>query len=133
MAYQRFKEIFHSPRWSHLGDRGAGMQKVLYGSTGTKNPEYSDVMYVENLIGQDTINTIPRETLEAFIDHGRVALTLEENLDEARTQLGQLAELGIDLEQIGQQLLDEGIQKFVQPYDSLIHGIKEKSAELIAH
>jgi transaldolase len=133
MAYQRFKEIFHSPRWSHLEDRGARLQKVLYGSTGTKNPEYSDVMYVENLIGPDTINTIPRETLEAFMDHGKVALTLEENLDEARAQLGQLAELGIELEEIGQELLDDGIQKFIDPYDSLINGIKDKSAELIAH
>jgi transaldolase len=133
MAYQRFKEIFHSPRWSYLKDRGARIQRVLYGSTGTKNPEYSDVMYVENLIGPDTINTIPRETLEAFMDHGKVALTLEENLDEARAQFGQLAELGIDLEEIGHELLDDGIQKFIEPYDSLINGIKEKSAELIAH
>jgi transaldolase len=133
MAYQRFKEIFHSPRWSHLEDRGARIQRVLYGSTGTKNPDYSDVMYVENLIGRDTINTIPRETLEAFMDHGKVALTLEENLDEARAQLGQLAELGIDLEEIGLELLNDGIQKFIEPYDSLINGIKEKSAELIAH
>lgn len=133
MAYQRFKEIFHSPRWSHLEDRGARIQKVLYGSTGTKNPEYSDVMYIESLIGPDTVNTIPRETLEAFMEHGKAALTLEENLDEARSQLGQLAELGIDLEEIGQELLDEGIQKFVEPYDSLLKGIREKSAELIAH
>jgi len=133
MAYQRFKEIFHGPRWSYLEDRGARIQRVLYGSTGTKNPEYSDVMYVENLIAPDTINTIPRETLDAFMDHGKVALTLEENLDEARAQLGQLAELGIDLEEIGHELLDDGIQKFIDPYDSLINGIKEKSAELIAH
>lgn len=133
MAYQRFKEIFHSPRWSHLKDREARIQKVLYGSTGTKNPEYSDVMYVENLIGPDTINTVPHETLEAFMDHGKVDLTLEQNLDEARAQLGQLAELGIDLEEIGRELLDEGIQKFVEPYDSLLNGIREKSAELIAH
>ncbi len=133
IAYQRFKEIFHSPRWLHLQDRGARIQKVLYGSTGTKNPAYSDVMYVENLIGADTINTIPRETLEAFLDHGKVALTLEEDLDGARAQLGQLAELGINLQEIGQELLDEGIQKFIEPYDSLLDGIKEKSAELIAN
>ena len=133
LAYERFKEIFHSPRWSHLEERGGRIQRVLYGSTGTKNPEYTDVMYVENLIGPDTINTVPRETLAAFLDHGKVALTLEDNLDEARAQLGQLAELGIDLEEIGAQLLDEGIQKFIEPYDSLLKGIAEKSAELIAH
>ena len=133
LAYQRFQEIFHSPRWTHLEERGGRIQRVLYGSTGTKNPEYSDVMYVENLIGPDTINTMPRETLAAFLDHGKVALTLEDNLDEARVQLGQLAELGIDLEEVGAQLLDEGIQKFIEPYDSLLKGIAEKSAELIAH
>lgn len=133
IAYQRFKEIFHSPRWSHLEERGGRIQRVLYGSTGTKDPNYSDVMYIENLIGPDTINTVPRETLAAFMDHGKVALTLEENLDRARAELGQLAELGIDLEEIGAQLLDEGIQKFNEPYDSLLKGIAEKSAELIAH
>lgn len=133
LAYQRFKEIFHSPRWSHLEERGGRIQRVLYGSTGTKNPEYSDVMYVENLIGPDTINTIPRETLAAFLDHGKVALTLEDNIDAARADLGQLAELGIDLDEIGTQLLDEGIQKFNEPYDSLLKKIAEKSAELIAH
>jgi transaldolase len=132
LAYQRFKEIFQSPRWSHLGERGGRFQRVLYGSTGTKNPEYSDVMYVENLIGPDTVNTVPRETLAAFLDHGNVMLTLEENLEEARAQLDQLKELGIDLEEVGSQLLNEGIQKFIEPYDSLLKGIQEKSAELIA-
>ena len=133
LAYQRFKEFFYSPRWSHLEERGARIQRVLYGSTGTKNPAYSDVMYVENLIGPNTIDTVPRETLAAFMDHGRVALTQEKNLDEARAQLGQLAKLGIDLDEIGKQLLDEGIQKFIEPYDSLLKRIAEKSAELIAH
>lgn len=132
MAYQRFKEIFHSSRWSRLAEKGARIQRVLYGSTGTKDPAYSDVMYVENLIGADTINTVPRETLKAFMDHGRVAPTLEANLEEARAQLGQLAELGIDLEEVGAQLLDEGIEKFIEPYDALIRKIAQKSAELIA-
>jgi transaldolase len=89
-------------------------------------------MYVENLIGADTINTVPRETLSAFLEHGKVALTLEENLEEARTQLDELAHLGINLEEIGTQLLNEGIEKFIEPYDSLLNGIKEKSEELIA-
>ena len=133
LAYQRFKEIFQGPRWSRLQQQGGHIQRVLYGSTGTKNPEYSDVMYVENLIGADTINTMPRETLAAFLDHGKVALTLEENLEEARAQFGQLAGLGIDLDEVGAQLLDEGVEKFNKPYDSLINGIREKSAELIAH
>ena len=90
-------------------------------------------MYIENLIGADTINTIPRETLSAFMDHGKVAPTLKEDLAEAHTQLGQLAELGVDLEEVGQQLLDDGIEKFIEPYDALIKNITERSAELIAH
>lgn len=133
IAYQEFIETFHNARFLRLDERGGRIQRVLYGSTGTKNPDYSDVMYVENLIGAETINTVPRETLAAFLDHGKVAPTLEENLDEARADLGQLAELGIDLNEIGVQLLDEGIQKFIEPYDSLLKGIAEKSAELIAH
>jgi transaldolase len=133
MAYQRFKEIFHSERWSHLAERGAHIQRVLYGSTGTKNPDYSDVMYVENLIGPDTVNTIPPETLAAFLDHGTAALTLENGIAEARASLEQLQELGIDLEAVTRELLDEAVQKFVEPYDSLMNTIAEKSAELIAH
>lgn len=133
MAYQEFITTFHTSRWLRLEEQGARIQRVLYGSTGTKNPDYSDVMYVENLIGADTINTVPRETLAAFMDHGKVAATLAENLDEAHADLGQLAELGIDLDEIGVQLLDEGIRKFIEPYDSLLKGIQEKSAELIAH
>lgn len=133
LAYQRFKEVFHSDRWAHLAERGAHVQRVLFGSTGTKNPEYSDVLYVEKLIGPDTINTIPPETLSAFLDHGTVASTLEKDIEEARANLDQLRELGIDLEAIGRELLDEGIQKFAEPYDSLMNVISQKSAELIAH
>ncbi len=133
MAYQRFKEIFHSERWSHLAERGAHVQRVLYGSTGTKNPDYPDVMYVNSLIGPDTINTIPPETLAAFLDHGTAVLTIENDLDEARAQLDQLANLGIKLDDVTRELLDEGVQNFVKPYDSLLHVIAEKSAELIAH
>lgn len=133
MAYQRFKEIFHSERWSHLAERGAHVQRVLYGSTGTKNPDYPDVMYVNNLIGADTVNTIPPETLAAFLDHGAAVLTIENDIDEARAQLDQLAKLGINLDDATRELLDEGVQNFVKPYDSLLNVISEKSAELIAH
>jgi transaldolase len=133
MAYQRFKEIFTSERWAHLAERGAHVQRVLFGSTGTKNPEYSDVLYVENLIGPDTIDTIPPETIEAFLDHGRVSLTLLQGVDEARDQLKQVAELGIDLEKIGHQLTEDGIKKFIKPYDSTLELITERSAELISH
>jgi transaldolase len=132
LAYQRFKEVFTSERWSHLAKNGARIQRVLYGSTGTKNPEYSDVMYVENLIGVDTINTVPPETLEAFNDHGTASLTLEQGLEEARAHLEQLASLGIDLEEVGLSLLNKGIEKFIQPYDKALDTIRERSAELVS-
>jgi len=131
MVYQRFKEFFQSERWDHLADKGARLQRVLFGSTGTKNPAYSDVMYVENLIGPNTVNTVPPETLEAFLDHGTVALTLESYLDEARAQLEELTELGIDLDDVTHQLLIEGVEKFAKPYDSLIKSIAEKKVDLI--
>lgn len=133
IAYQRFKEVFTSERWSHLAKSGARIQRVLYGSTGTKNREYSDVMYVENLVGVDTINTVPPETIEAFNDHGAASLTLEQGVDEARAQLEQLAQLGIDLEDVGRQLLNKGLEKFVEPYDAALGAISERSAELVSH
>lgn len=131
IAYQHFKEYFQSERWRRLEEKGARVQRVLYGSTGTKNPAYSDVMYVENLIGPQTVNTIPPKTLEAFLDHGSIALTLERGLEEAREQLSTLAELGINLSDVTQELLDEGVENFIKPYDSLLKTISEKKAALI--
>jgi len=131
IAYQHYKQFFQSERWQRLAEKGARAQRVLYGSTGTKNPEYSDVMYVENLIGANTVNTIPPKTLEAFIDHGSIALTLERGLDDAREQLQVLSQLGINLDDVTEELLDEGLKNFVKPYDSLIKTITEKKAVLI--
>jgi transaldolase len=131
IAYQHFKEYFQSDRWQRLAEKGARVQRVLYGSTGTKNPDYSDVMYVENLIGPNTVDTIPPKTLEAFLDHGQIALTLESGLDEAREQLNSLPELGINLSDVTQELLDEGVENFIKPYDSLMKTITEKKAALI--
>jgi transaldolase len=132
IAYQHFKEAFFSERWMRLEEKGARLQRVLYGSTGTKDPNYSDVMYVENLIGSNTVNTIPPKTLEAFLDHGTVALTLESDLDEARAQLNDLAELGINLDEVTQELLDEGLENFAKPYDELIKAINEKKEALVS-
>lgn len=132
MAYQHFKDYFLSQRWKHLEEKGARVQRVLYGSTGTKNPNYPDVMYVENLIGPNTINTIPPKTLEEFMDHGTVALTLESGLDEARAQLNNLADLGIDLDEVTRQLLDDGVENFVKPYDELIKSIEKKMSLISA-
>jgi transaldolase len=131
IVYQHFKEAFLSERWKRLEEKGAHIQRVLYGSTGTKNPDYSDVMYVENLVGPNTVNTVPPKTLEAFIDHGTVALTLESGLDEARAQLEELATLGINLDEVTQELLDEGVENFAKPYDELIKTITEKKDTLV--
>ncbi len=131
MAYQRFREIFQGQRWNQLSTRGARIQRVLYGSTSTKNPQYSDVLYVNNLIGQDTINTLPPKTIQAFLDHGEVQTTLTKGLDEARQQLEQLSQVGINLDNVTQELLDEGIQKFANPFDKLIGTIAEKQAHLM--
>ncbi len=131
MVYQRFKEYFQSERWQRLTEKGARIQRVLYGSTSTKNPDYPDVMYVDNLIGPHTVNTIPPKTLEEFLDHGTVALTLESELDEAETQLNSLPELGINLYDVTQELLDEGVENFAEDYDALIKAITEKKTALI--
>jgi transaldolase len=132
MIYQRFKGYFQSERWQRLAEKGARVQRVLYGSTGTKNPDYPDTMYVDHLIGPNTVNTVPPKTLEAFLDHGTVALTLESGPDEAHAQLDGLPELGIHLDDVTQALLDEGVENFVAPYDALIKTITEKRTALIA-
>jgi transaldolase len=131
MAYQHFYNTFRSRRWNYLAEQGARIQRVLYGSTSTKNPDYRDVMYIENLIGPQTINTAPPETLEAFLDHGTVGITLDRDLDVAQEQLDRLAKLGIDLDEVTRQVLDEGIEKFIEPYDKLIETIAEKQADFI--
>ncbi|SPF47474.1 Transaldolase [Syntrophobacter sp. SbD1] len=126
IAYQMYKKIFHSDRFQKLADLGARTQRVLWASTGTKNPEYSDVKYVEPLIGPDTINTLPLKTLDAYRDHGNPALRLEEELEEAYRNIDHLAELGIDLDMATRQLEDEAIEKFNRPYDSLMSNIEKK-------
>jgi transaldolase len=130
MAYQRFKATFRGDRWQNLLDQGARYQRVLWASTSTKNPDYSDTLYPDNLIGPYTVNTLPPDTIEAFLDHGTVAATVESGLDRARTQLLTLEELGIDLNQVTDDLLDEGVEKFARPFASLMESIDEKMAAL---
>ncbi len=132
MVYQCFKGYFQSERWKRLEEKSARVQRVLYGSTSTKDPEYPDLMYVDQLIGPNTVNTIPPKTLEQFIDHGTVALTLESELDEAESQLNSLPELGIELYDVTRELLEEGVEKFAKSYDVLIKSINEKKVALIA-
>jgi len=126
VAYQAYQEIFGGERFSRLAAQGARTQRLLWASTGTKNPAYSDVMYVESLIGSDTVNTLPMETLNAYRDHGNPAPRLQEGVAEARAALDRLAELGIDLDRVAQQLEDEGVQKFVKPFDLLMSTLQSR-------
>jgi transaldolase len=132
IAYQIYKEVFSTERFQKLATKGARAQPVLWASTSTKNPSYSDVKYVEALIGQDTINTLPMETLDAYRDHGDPASRLEQGVDKARKVLDMLPEVGIDLMKVTQQLEDEGIEKFVKPFDKLITALEEKRKEALA-
>jgi transaldolase / glucose-6-phosphate isomerase len=130
-AYQMYKEIFGGERFRKLQEKGARPQKVLWASTSTKNPNYPDIKYVEPLIGPQTINTLPHETLDAYRDHGDPAPRLEENIETAREVLGRLPELGIDIDQVTQRLEDEGIEKFNRPFDDLVANLeKERAATL---
>jgi transaldolase len=130
LAYQIFTKTFSNERFNKLGRQGARPQRVLWASTSTKNPNYSDVKYVEALIGPETVNTIPLETLEAYRDHGDPAPRLEENLDEARQVMESLPDLGIDIDQVTQQLEDEGVEKFNKPYDKLMGTLTRKCEKI---
>ena len=130
LAYQRYQEIFSGARWERLAAKGATKQRCLWASTSTKNPEYRDVMYVEELIGPETVNTMPRETIEAFQDHGRVALTLERGLDEAKQVFDDLRSLGVDYDDVTDTLEREGVQKFSDSFAHLLDGIRAKQGEL---
>jgi transaldolase len=130
LAYQRYEEIFRGARWDALAAKGATKQRCLWASTSTKNPEYRDVMYVEELIGPETVDTMPKETIEAFQEHGEVALTLEQGVDEARALFRKLAELGIDYDDITATLEREGVEKFADSFNELIEGIQEKRKQL---
>jgi transaldolase/glucose-6-phosphate isomerase len=131
VAYQIFQEIFDSERFQELAQQGARPQRLLWASTSTKNPAYSDVKYVDALIGPQTVNTIPMETLNAYRDHGEPAPRLEDNVAHARKVLQDLPRLDIDLGQVTQQLEDEGVEKFVNPYDRLMETLeKERQAAL---
>jgi len=132
LAYQRYKELFSGARWAPLAEKGATKQRCLWASTSTKNPAYRDVMYVEELIGQETVNTMPEETIRAFQDHGEVALTLERDLDEATRLFEQLAEAGIDYDDVVRLLEEEGVQKFADSFTELLDGIRAKRGELAA-
>ncbi len=131
-AYEIYKRVFSTERWKKLEEKGAKPQRLLWASTGSKDPAFSDVKYVEALIGKDTVDTIPMDTLVAFRDHGNAENTLEEGLDTATATLEQIKTAGIDLAKITQQLEDEGIEKFNQPYDKLLAAIEKQKQKAVA-
>ena len=133
LAYRHWQETFSGPRWEFLAGKGATTQRCLWASTSTKNPEYRDVMYVEELIGPETVNTMPAETVVAFQDHGKVvANTITEGLADARKLLERLAEVGVDYDDVVATLEAEGVQKFADSFDQLLDGIRAKRSELAA-
>ena len=133
LAYQHYLEAFRGERWERLAAAGAAKQRCLWASTSTKNPAYRDVMYVEELIGPETVNTMPLETIEAFQDHGEVrGDTLLEGVDEAKQLLEELRAAGVDYDDVTETLEREGVQKFADSFEELLAGIREKRAELAA-
>ena len=127
LAYQIYKEKFASDPFGRLAARGARVQRLLWASTSTKNPKYPDVKYVEALIGPDTVNTAPLETIDAYRDHGEPKVRLEEDVEGARRVLGRLPELDISIDTVTQQLEDEGVDKFNQPFDKLMETLAQRS------
>jgi transaldolase/glucose-6-phosphate isomerase len=127
LTYQRFQEIFRGARWEALAAKGARRQRVLWASTSTKNPQYRDVLYVEELIGPDTVNTMPPATLEAFRHHGRVRSSLEEDLAGARATMQALAQAGISMQEVTDALLAEGVRLFAEPFDKLLDALAQHS------
>ncbi len=130
LAYALFTERFSGPRWSALAAKGARVQRPLWASTGTKNPAYSDVKYVEALIGPDTVNTPPPATLDAFRDHGHVTRTVNADVDAARASLSALKAAGVDLREVTDLLLAEGLTSFQKSFDTLIGGLEQKAKQL---
>ena len=124
MAYQIYEEIFSGTRWERLSSKGAQTQRVLWASTGTKNPEYSDVLYIEELVGKDTVNTIPPATWDAFRDHGRLRNSLTEDVEEAKKTLEDLEKAGISLDAATDKLLIDAVRLFIEPFDKMIAAVE---------
>ncbi len=132
IAYQHYLEIFGSDRWKALAEKGAQPQRLLWASTSTKNPEYSDVMYVDELVGADTVNTLPPNTIEACADHCDPARRIDANVEQAKQIIAALGDdnVGIDLDAVMDQLLEEGIEKFIKPFESLMDSLEAKVKQL---
>jgi len=131
LAYQRYKRLFAGARWEKLRAEGARVQRLLWASTGTKNPAYSDVLYIEGLIAPETISTMPPATMDAFRDHGRVQPTLEENIEQARQLMATLAKSGISIDAVTAKLVEEGVQIFANAFDKLLDAVARKRVALL--
>jgi transaldolase len=129
VAYTSFKKIFSGPRWDSLAVKGAQVQRVLWASTSVKSPKYRDTRYVEEMIGPNTVDTMPLETLTAFREHGRVRPSLEEDIDGARGTLIALEGVGVSMKEVTDKLLQEGIEKFVEPYTTLLKTMERRCRE----
>jgi len=132
LAYQHYLQAFSGERWEFLAGKGATRQRCLWASTSTKNPAYRDVIYVEELIGPDTVNTMPGETVVAFQDHGEVRASLEEEIDEARQLMLDLERAGVDYDDVTETLEEEGVQKFADSFDELLDGVRSKRGEFVS-
>jgi transaldolase len=131
LAYEHFKQAFSGPRWDFLAGKGAWPQRCLWASTSTKNPEYRDVLYVEELIGPDTVDTMPEETIRAFQDHGVVrGDTVDQGVGEAHALFEQIAKVGVDYDDVTLTLELEGVQKFADSFAELLEGVRAKRGEL---
>jgi transaldolase len=129
-AYEIYKQVFSGPRWEKLAAKGAQPQRLLWASTSSKNPAFKDTKYVEALIGPDTVDTVPLETIEAFRDHGIAANTLEQGLDTATEILNKVKAAGINMDEVTQTLEDEGIDKFNKPFEKLLKSIEDQAAKV---
>jgi len=129
MAYRIYEETFSGERWEELAEKGAQTQRVLWASTGTKNSEYSDVLYIEELIGKDTVNTIPPATWDAFRDHGNLRESVTENVEDAKNTLEDLEKAGISLKEATDKLLIDGVRLFVEPFDKMIAAVEKAIGE----
>ncbi|MDP8936168.1 MAG: transaldolase [Actinomycetota bacterium] len=132
LAYELFRRRFSGDRWDALAARGARLQRPLWASTSTKNPDYPDTLYIDNLIGPDTVNTIPDATIAAFEDHGTVARTVDQGVDDAHRVMDRLAAVGVDLDDVGRVLETEGVASFAKSFDELLDVLAEKAAALAA-
>ena len=132
LAYESYESVFTGPRWRYLASKGATPQRVLWASTSTKNPDYPDTMYVEELIGADTVNTMPEETITAYQDHGRPRARLQSELEEARELFDELARVGVDYEDLTETLEREGVEKFADSFAELLGALEEKRGSLLA-